>query len=111
MTRLDRWEQRAEVPLSVAALVFLAAYAVPIAAPDVSESTRAVCETVLTATWIAFAVDYAIRLKLAEARRAFIRHNLSDLAVIALPILRPLRLLRLVALIGVLKPGAPRSAR
>jgi len=111
VTRLERWEQRAEVPLSAAALLFLAAYALPIAAPDVSQTMRAVCNTMLTATWIAFAADYIIRLALAESRRDFVRRNLLDLAVIALPLLRPLRLLRLVALIGVLNRAGARSLR
>jgi voltage-gated potassium channel len=61
VTRVDRWEQRTEVPLSVAALAFLAAYAVPIAWPDVSPTTRSLCDVVLAATWIAFAVDHVIR--------------------------------------------------
>ena len=99
------------MPLSAAALLFLAAYALPIAAPDVSQTMRAVCNTMLTATWIAFAADYIIRLALAESRRDFVRRNLLDLAVIALPLLRPLRLLRLVALIGVLNRAGARSLR
>jgi voltage-gated potassium channel len=42
--------------------------------------------------WAAFAVEYAVKLRLAVDRRSFARHHLLDLAVVAVPILRPLRL-------------------
>lgn len=44
-------------------------------------------------------------------RRRFIRSNLLDLVVVALPILRPLRLLRLVTLLSVLNRKAGSSLR
>ena len=52
-----------------------------------------------------FVVDYLARLSLATNRpRWFVRH-LVDLAVIALPLLRPLRLLRLLVLLAALQKG------
>lgn len=45
--------------------------------------------------WAAFAVEYAVKVRLAVDRRRFVRHHLLDLAVVAVPILRPLRLARL----------------
>lgn len=53
-----------------------------------------------------FAVDYLVRLVLSQQRRSFIRHNLFDLFVVAVPLLRPLRLLRLVTLLSVLNRHA-----
>ena len=102
MTRIEAWERRTEWPLSIAALAFLLAYGLPIAAPDIPHAARTSCEVVVTVIWVAFAVDYLVRLALSPARARFVRRHLLDLAVIALPILRPLRLLRLVALIGIL---------
>ena len=63
-------------------------------------------------TWVAFGVDYVVRLRLARSGRArwFLRH-LPDLAVVALPLLRPLRLLRLVALLSVFRRAAGNSLR
>jgi voltage-gated potassium channel len=111
MTALDRWQTRSEIPLTVAALAFLAAYAIPIAEPDVSDTVRRACDVVVLVTWAGFAVDYAVRLGLARDRRRFVRRNLLDLAVIALPLLRPLRLLRLVAVLSVLNRAGVHSLR
>lgn len=58
-----------------------------------------------------FAVDYVARLALSRDRVAFARSNLFDLAVVALPLLRPLRLLRLVTLLSVLNRHAGGSLR
>ena len=62
-------------------------------------------------TWALFALDYVARLVLAEHRgRYFIRH-LLDLAIIALPLLRPLRLLRLASLLKVMNRKASTGLR
>jgi voltage-gated potassium channel len=102
VTKVELWEKRSEWPLSIAAVTFLAAYAVPIAVPTASQAARDTCELIVLITWIAFAVDYLARLFLSERRWSFVKRNPLDLAVIALPLLRPLRLLRLVALASVL---------
>lgn len=102
VTKVERWEKRSEWPLSIAAVTFLVAYAVPIAVPTATQATRNACELIVLITWIAFAADYLARLFLSERRWTFVKRNPLDLAVIALPLLRPLRLLRLVALASVL---------
>jgi voltage-gated potassium channel len=110
-TRLDRWEHASEWPLTAAALLFLGAYAWPILDTDLPGSVRVLCHTVTWATWALFAIDYGARLYLAEHRRAFIRGNLFDLLVVAVPLLRPLRLLRLVTVLAVLNRLAGDSLR
>ncbi len=97
--RVERWESRAEWPLVGVAVVFLVAYAIPIADPDAPPLVRTVCGWVVGLTWAAFAVDYVGRLLVAEDRMRFVRRNLLDLAVVLLPMLRPLRLLMLVTAI------------
>lgn len=97
--RLRRWERRSEWPLAGLALAFLVVYAWPILDPDLHPQVRQVCAFIMWIMWVAFAVDYAARLWLAQDRAQFIRKNLLDLAVIALPMLRPLRMLRLVLLL------------
>lgn len=104
-----RWQQRSEVPLAVAAVLFLAAYAWPILQPGVSHPVRRGCELVVYGVWALFALDYLTRLVFAERRWTFFWRNLLDLASIALPVLRPLRLLRLVALVRVLNRRATSS--
>lgn len=110
-TRLQRWEDRAEWPLAGAALVFLGAYAVPIVNPDVPPLVHTVCAVVVAAVWVLFALDYAVRLVLADRRGEFVRRNLFDLAIIVLPLLRPLRLLRLVTLLSVLNRAGSHGLR
>jgi len=97
-----RWEERANWPLTTAALLFMAAYATPILRPELTNPWLTVCHAVTWATWALFVAGYAARLVLSRSRAAFIRGNMLDLAAVALPLLRPLRLLRLVALLSVL---------
>jgi voltage-gated potassium channel len=56
-------------------------------------------------------VDYAVRLTLSRSRWQFVRQNLLDLAIVTLPLLRPLRLLRLVTLLSVLNRTGGGSLR
>ncbi len=69
------------------------------------------CDVVAWAAWGLFAVDYVVRLWLAEDRWRFVRSHVLDLLVVVLPILRPLRLLRLVSLLSVLNRYAGSSLR
>lgn len=111
MERLARWENAAEWPLTVTALVFLVAYATPIAAPGAPGWVSEACELVVTIAWVVFAADYFIRLALAPTKREFVKRNLIDLAVVALPLLRPLRLVRLLALLSILNRTGTRELR
>lgn len=93
-----------------AAVLFLIAYATQILArPD--GVVEAMAEGVLWVTWAIFAVDYIVRLVLAERRgRWFIRH-LLDLAIVVLPMLRPLRLMRFLTIIAIIQRGAGNMLR
>ncbi|MFF9805683.1 potassium channel family protein [Streptomyces coeruleorubidus] len=92
-----RWEQNTQRPLFGLALAFAVAYAVPIVRPDASRDVVEVCTAVEWVVWGAFALDYFIRLALAEQRMAFVRTHWLDLASVLLPLLQPMRLLRLVS--------------
>jgi voltage-gated potassium channel len=108
--KLERWEKRVEWPLAIVALVFLAAYSVDvIARPQGSAHTA--FWTVQIVAWLLFAADYVARLVLAENRRRWFVRHLFDLAVVALPLLRPLRLLRLIVLIGALQKAVGTAIR
>ncbi len=96
-----------EWPLTAAALVFLVAYAAPILEPG---SDPRLADLIVTVAWVAFAVDYFVRVAISDARWRFVRQHPVDLLVIALPVLRPLRLLRLVALLSVLNRYASGGA-
>ncbi|WP_031476282.1 potassium channel family protein [Streptomyces bicolor] len=92
-----RWERLTQRPLFGLALAFAVAYAVPIVQPDASADVVAVCLTVEWVVWGAFALDYVIRLVLAERRWEFVRTHWLDLCAVLLPLVQPLRLLRLVS--------------
>jgi voltage-gated potassium channel len=110
-SRVDRWERRAEWPLTVAALLFLIAYAWPILDPELPSGVRRTLGLVAWAAWALFVVDYLVRLALATERGKFFLRNMFDLLVVVLPLLRPLRLLRLVTLLHVLNRHAGGSLR
>ncbi|WP_276781913.1 potassium channel family protein [Actinomyces gerencseriae] len=108
--RLRAWERATEWPLTGAAVVFLAAYTREVLA-NTQGGTKDAAELVIDAVWVLFGVDYLVRLALASSRSRWFLHHLPDLAVIALPILRPLRLLRLVTLVGIMQRSAGTALR
>lgn len=97
----ERWQAATDIPLTVAALVFVTAYAYQVLTrPD--GDIEALIVLVMQATWGIFVVDYLVRLYLAPARWQWFTHHLLDLAMVVLPMFRPLRLLRLVTLLVIL---------
>jgi voltage-gated potassium channel len=103
---VERWERRAEVPLLLLALAFLVAYAWPVLDPRLDPTLDAFLGYVSWTVWAAFALDFAVRLALAGDRRRYALQHWYDVALIALPILRPLRLLRLLAFLRILNRSA-----
>lgn len=111
MDRMQRWEKIMEWPLMITAVVFLVAYAVPIATSGDPPWLTDLSEVVVWFAWAVFAIDYGTRLVLAPDRWRFFRTNLLDLAVVVLPFLRPLRLIRLLALLSILNRAGTRNLR
>ena len=101
-----RWERASEWPLMVAAVVFLAAYAVPILHPDLPRWLLDLCRSLSWITWGLFVVDIVVRLVLADERMRYLVRHWYDVLVLALPLLRPLRLLRLIPLLSMLNRRA-----
>ena len=91
-----------EWPLIIAALVFLAAYAIPVLGPDLPAWVLGMCWWLSWITWGIFVVDIVVRLALADGRLRYLTRHWYDVLVVALPLLRPLRLLRLIPLLSVL---------
>ncbi|MFJ4842741.1 potassium channel family protein [Streptomyces sp. NPDC088746] len=92
--RLKEWEQRTEVPLFAAALVFLTGYAVRVLAPDGAQPWRDIALALVAATWLLFVVDYGVRLRLSGLGLRFAHRHWLDTAVLLLPLLRPLRMVK-----------------
>ncbi|GAB3621600.1 potassium channel family protein [Glutamicibacter endophyticus] len=97
LTRVERWERRAEVPLVLLALAFLVAYAWPVLNPRLDPSLTEILRAVSWTVWSAFAIDFAIRIALAEQRSRYILRHWYDVLLIAVPFLRPLRILRVLS--------------
>lgn len=107
----QRWERLCEWPLTAAALLFLVAYAAPVVDPTLPAGVVRAAGWVVAATWLLFALDYVVRLGLSRQRSRFVRTHPLDLAVVVLPLLRPLRLLRLLTLVSVVNRRARTSLR
>lgn len=101
-----RWERATEWPLMIAAIVFLAAYAVPILNPDLPAPLLELCRWMSWIAWVIFVIDFVVRLTLADERLRYLVRHWYDVLVLALPLLRPLRLLRLIPLLSVLNRRA-----
>lgn len=100
--RLRRWDTVTEWPLALIAVAFLVDYSIHVLAQPTGRAATFVDTTILV-FYIVFVADYALRLLLATDRVRWFTHHLFDLAVVAIPFLRPLRVLRLVVLIGALQ--------
>jgi voltage-gated potassium channel len=107
---IEQWNRRTGWPLAAVTVGFLIAYAVPVLKPDIGPEALQACEPIAWASWVAFAIDNFVRVRLARSL-ADVRRQVLDLAVIVLPLLRPLRLLRLVAMLAVLNRGATAGLR
>ncbi len=109
--RAERWDNVMDKPLMTAAILFLLAYAIPLLWPGTSATLVWWCTAISWAAWAMFVTDYIVQVVLADNRRKYILHNLLTLAVVILPLLRPLRLLRLVPLLTALNRQGGTSLR
>lgn len=92
--RLTRWEQRTEVPLFAAGLLFLTGYAVRVLTPHEAEPWNDIALALVWSTWLLFLVDYVARLRLSGLGSRFLRVRWLDTVVLLLPLLRPLRMVQ-----------------
>lgn len=99
-----------EWPLTAAAVAFIVAYTWLVAAAPTGR-VASILEAVIWVTWAMFVVDYVVSFSLAPRKwHWFVRH-LLDLAIVVLPLLRPLRLLRVLALLAVVNRAARGALR
>ncbi|MFJ9903027.1 potassium channel family protein [Streptomyces sp. NPDC101152] len=108
-TRKDRWEQRTELPLAFASLAFLASYAVRVLAPGLRDPLQDLALAVLLASWVLFAVNYAVLWRLSGQGLSFVRKHPLDALVVILPLLRPLRVVKVYEAVQR-RHGKPRLA-
>ena len=109
-SRLQRFERRTEWPLAAVALAFLGLYSVQVLAEPRGPAAR-VIDMALLALYCVFVVDYVARLYLAQPRGKWFFRHLLDLALVALPFLRPLRLVSLAVVLDVLQRAVGHTIR
>ncbi len=100
--RVAAWNRRVDWWLTGLAILFLAGYAWSVLDTSLSATGRDALELLLTGTWVLFAIDYLIRLGLAERKLRFVGRHLLDLVILVLPMFRQLRALRVITVISVL---------
>lgn len=101
-SRLRRWDAATEWPLALIALAFLVDYSIYVLAQPAGRSAELVNATMF-ACYLVFVADYLLRLALATDRMHWFTHHLFDLAVVAIPFLRPLRVLRLIVVLAAMQ--------
>ena len=92
------WERRSEPLLLVLAVAMIPLLVGPLLF-DVSEAEERWMFVGDMVIWAVFAIDYAVRLWLAEQRLSFVRSHWIEALIVVIPFLRPLRLLRLVVIL------------
>jgi Ion channel. len=91
--------------MMVLAFVFLGIILAPEVVPQIDSGTRHALMVAGWTIWVVFVVEYCARLALALDRREFVKRNVLDLLVVAVPMLRPLRALRSARLLRVAALG------
>jgi voltage-gated potassium channel len=109
--RIAAWDAKVDWPLTALAVTFLGLYAWQVLDTGLGPDARGVLDAVLTAIWALFGLDYLVRIRLARRRWRFVGTHLLDLAILLLPMFRPLRALRVVTVISVLNRQLRDDAR
>ena len=102
------WVENSPKFLQTMGILFLAAYALPIINPNLSSATVSMCRWILVVVWFLFAIEYFVRISIAEDKKKYFRSNLLDFAAVALPVLPLLRAVR--ALVAVTSTTRKASA-
>lgn|SRR5215813_3908587 len=100
----DRFSAAVELPLTILALLWLPILIIPLVV-DLPADVAVTFNAFDYFVWAAFVVEYLVKLYLAPSRWQFFTHHLLDLAVVALPMFRPLRALRLFRLVNLARVG------
>ncbi len=88
-----RWEAATVWPGILASVAFLIAYSWTVLDPRMSQGLYRLLIWLLALIWLAFLVDYIVRLRLAADKGGFVRHNVVDLLSVLIPVARPFRLI------------------
>lgn len=100
----DRFSAATDLPLTLLAVLWLLVLVLPLVMHLPAGVDRSF-NLIDFGVWAVYAAEYLVRLYLVPDRKWFVTHHLVDLAVVALPLLRPLRALRLLRLFSLARAG------
>jgi voltage-gated potassium channel len=100
----DRFSAATDLPLTLLAVLWLAVLVLPLVV-HLPAGVDHAFNLIDVGVWAVYAAEYLIRLYLVPFRKRFVTHHLVDLAVVVLPLLRPLRVLRLLRLFNLARAG------
>lgn len=92
----DRWVAATTRPLDILGLVFLIDFLIGRLVPDGPAWWEPSLTVVSVLVWVAFVIDYVVRLALSPHRWAFVKQHPLDLVMVLLPMLRVLRAILLI---------------
>lgn len=92
----DRWVAATTRPLDVLGLIFLIDFLIERLVPDGPAWWAPSLTLVSVLVWVAFVIDYVVRLALSPHRWAFVKQHPLDLVMVLLPMLRVLRAILLI---------------
>lgn len=98
----DRFSEAVALPLTVLALIWLPVLVVPIVV-SLPAGLATLFDAIDYFVWAAFAIEYGVKLYLTPERRHYFTHHLVELAVVAVPLFRPLRALRLLRIVNLVR--------
>lgn len=101
---LESFESHVALPMLVLSLAIIPLLVVPLTV-TLSRGMEGAFAAADWVIWAAFAVEYGVRLYLAPHKAEFIRSNVFDLLIVALPFLRPLRVVRSARMLRLLRAG------
>jgi voltage-gated potassium channel len=99
----DKFSAASELPMLVLTVVMIPALIIPFVWHHGAIAYGGLLEAVDYLIWSIFMIEYVIKLTLAPTRRQFVRKNIPDLIVVAVPFLRPLRIVRSVRALRFLR--------
>lgn len=99
--RLVAWESRTEWPVTFMSILFMGVYAAQILIQPAG-AWNSLAEWSMNIMWALFGADYITSLVLADDTWHWFIHHLFDLAVVILPMIRPLRVLRVMTALNAL---------
>ena len=107
-----RWDNATTWPMIMLSLIFLVAYSIMILDDQPFQGRiDEVILAIIAVTYVAFIVDYFVRMHLSGHRMLFFRTNVIDLVSLAIPLLRPLLLLEYVGRLRFFRTGSGTSVR